>query len=190
MIGHSLGGFVALQLGATETRATVSVGLVSATTFSVIDSVRHPITRFAVLPGYTALLQVMRVLGRFGRAGRGLVRALDRMRLLRPLVAPLFSQPARIDGTVVAALATEARPRAFALASARAGRFDAERSWSRIRCPVRAIHGDSDVFVAATDRDRLGRTIDDFGALVIGGTGHFGHVERPYETLEVLLGRR
>ena len=92
-------------------------------------------------------------------------------------------------GTVIAALASEARPRAFSLASARAGRYDAERSWSRIDCPVRATHGDTDVFVAGTGQERLSRVIRDFAGEIIPGTGHFGHVERPYETLATLLGR-
>ena len=187
VVGHSLGGFLALQLAATEAPATSFVGLVSGTTFSVIDSVRHPVTRFTLLPGYTSLLQIMRLLALLGRAGRGLVRGIDRVGLLRPLVAPLFRHPTLIDSSVIEALSREVRPRAFVIASARAGGYDADRAWSSIRCPVRASHGDADVFVAASDDRRLRRVIRDFSVQPVPGSGHFGNIERPYETLAALF---
>ena len=186
VIGHSLGGFVALELAASAPRQTNSVGLVSATTFSVITSVRHPFTRFFVLPGFTALLVVMRVLSVLGPAGRGLSAGLHRMGLLRPLVAPLFRDVRRIDPSVVAALAAEARPRSFALAAHRAGRYDAEVSWARIECPVRSVHGDRDVFVTTDDDRRMAAVIADLDITVLPGTGHFAHVERPVETLQAV----
>jgi len=186
VIGHSLGGFVALELAASTPGQTTFVGLVSATTFGVIDSVRHPLTRFTALPGFTALLGVMRVLSACGAAGRGLAVGLHRVGLLRPLVAPLFSSVHRVGGSVVAALAAEARPRSFALAANRAGRYDADASWARIQCPVRSVHGDRDVFVGTDDDRQLAGVIDDFEVTVLTGTGHFGHVERPLDTLKAL----
>ena len=183
VVGHSLGGFVALELAASHPAQTTHVGLVSATTFSVIDSARHPLARFGVLPGFTGLLGVMRVLARFGDDGRRVVRALHRVGLMRALVAPLFDRVARIDDSVVAALAVEARPRTFALASDRAARYDADTSWARIQCPVRSVHGDHDVFVTAGDDKRMAAVVADFGVTVLAGTGHFGHIERPLATL-------
>lgn len=186
VLGHSMGGFIALELAASFAAETTSVGLISATTYSVIDSVRHPVSRFGILPAYTALLGVMRVLARFGRAGTSLVRALDRLTVLRPLTAPLFARVAAVQPSVISALATEVRPGRFAAASALAGRYDADSAWSRIRCPVRSTRGDSDVFVAAADTARLSRVIPDFTPHTLPGTGHFGHVERPGETLRLL----
>ncbi len=186
VLGHSMGGFIALELAASFASETESVGLVSATTYSVIESVRHPVSRFGVLPAYSALLGVMRLLARAGRAGTGLVRALDRLGMLRSLTAPLFSQVRKIHPSVITALATEVRPGGFATASDLAERYDADAVWSRIACPVRALRGDDDVFVAATDADRLGRVIRDFTGHTVAGSGHFGHVERPVETLRLL----
>lgn len=186
VLGHSMGGFIALELAASFVPETTSVGLVSATTYSVIDSVRHPVSRFGTLPAYTALLGVMRVLAGFGRAGTSLVRAFDRLGVLRPLTAPLFARVAAVHPSVLSALATEVRPGRFAAASALAGRYDADAAWSRIRCPVRATRGGSDVFVAEADTARLSRVIRDFTPHTLPGTGHFGHVERPGETLRLL----
>ncbi|MBG6057860.1 pimeloyl-ACP methyl ester carboxylesterase [Cryobacterium sp. MP_M5] len=186
VLGHSMGGFIALELAASFVAETASVGLVSATTYAVIDSVRHPVSRFGILPAYTALLGVMRVLAGFGRGGTSLVRALDRLGMLRPLTAPLFARVAAVHPSVISALATEVRPDRFAAASALAGRYDADAAWSRIRCPVRAVRGSSDAFVAEADTARLRRVIRDFTPHTLPGTGHFGHVERPGETLRLL----
>jgi|GEM_PF-541060 len=186
VIGHSLGGFVALELAASETRSTAFVGLVSATTYSVIDAVRHPVAGFRALPGFGALLPVMRALAWADRAGKALIRLLHRTNLLQTLAAPLFRRPELLHESVVGALAAELRPHAFAVASALAGTYDAGR-WSRIECAVRAIRGDCDIFVAATDAARLRMAIRDFDLGTIPGTGHFAHVEKPYETLLSVL---
>jgi len=142
-----------------------------------------------VLPGFTMLLGVMRVLSGLGRAGTGLVRALHRLGLLRSLVTPLFSRVSEIDVSVVAALGAEARPRSFALAADRAGRYDAAGAWAGITCPVRSVHGDRDVFVNALDDDRMAAVIADLDVTVLEGTGHFAHVERPFDTLRAVLPR-
>ncbi|TFC56305.1 alpha/beta hydrolase [Cryobacterium sp. TMT2-15-1] len=186
VIGHSLGGFVALELAASETRSTAFVGLVSATTFSVIDTVRHPVARFAALPGYSALLPVLRAIARAGRSGHGLIRLLHRTGLLRTLAAPLFRRPELLHESIIGALATELRPQAFAVASDLAGTYDPNR-WARIECAVHATQGDADIFVAATDAARLRAVIRGFDLVTVPGTGHFAHVEKPYETLLHLL---
>ncbi|TIH35140.1 alpha/beta fold hydrolase [Subtercola vilae] len=184
LLGHSLGGFVALDLAAHEPRATEKVLLVSATTFSVIESVRHPIRRFRGLPAYIGMLFVMRTLAALGRSGTRLVNATGDTRLFRLVMSPLFAHPHSVDATVMQALAEEARPRSFAEASARAGQYDAARVWAGIRCPVLALHGSADVFVADSDDALLDAVIPDFTAHTVEGAGHFGHIERPDAVLE------
>ncbi|WP_283496859.1 alpha/beta hydrolase [Cryobacterium sp. PH29-G1] len=183
VVGHSMGGFIALQLAASETRATASVGLVSATSFSIPDSVRHPIRHFSTLPAFTALLITMRMLRLTGSLGRALVRAVAGRGLLRALVAPLFSQPDAIDASVVDALGTEVRPAGFVLAAALAGGYDAATRWAQISCPVRSVHGDADVFVAVDDDERLRVVVPHCVISTIAGAGHFGQIERPLEVL-------
>ncbi|MDF2442554.1 MAG: hypothetical protein JWR01_757, partial [Subtercola sp.] len=188
LVGHSLGGFVALELAAREQAATERVLLISPTTFGVAAAVRHPLRELRNLPGYVGMLVVMRVLARLGRFGTRFVAAIGSTRFFRLSMGPLFAHPGRIGQSVYSALAAEARPRSFALASARAGEYDARR-WAGIRCPVRSLRGSGDVFVADTDEVRLGATIPDFEGGILDDAGHFGHVERPVEVFERLFAR-
>ena len=183
VVGHSMGGFIALQLAASETRATASVGLVSTTSFSIMSAARHPLRGLSVLPAFSALLLTMRMLRFAGPFGRGVVRAAESLGLLRALAAPLFNRPTAIDATVVAALGAELRPAGFVRAAERAATYDAAGSWARITCPVRSVHGDRDVFIAPDDDERLRAVVAHCVTSTIAGAGHFGQIERPLEVL-------
>ena len=136
LVGHSLGGFVALHLASLWPQCVLSVGMVSGTTFSVIDSVAHPVKNFAVLPGFTMLWRVMQFLAVLGPAGTALVRGLGRIGLLRPVTFPLFRHWMAVPRSQGDALATELRPRAFAAAAKATRGYDADARWSKIECPV------------------------------------------------------
>ncbi|RFA16109.1 hypothetical protein B7R22_04415 [Subtercola boreus] len=186
IVGHSLGGFVALELAAAQQTATERVLLVSPTTFGVAAAVRHPFRELRNLPAYVGMLGVMRVLSRLGRFGTRFVAVIGPTRFFRRSMGPLFAHPGRIAQSVYRALAAEARPLSFVLASARAGEYDARR-WAGIRCPVRSLRGSRDVFVADDDHVRLAATIPDFEGGILDDAGHFGQIERPVEVLERLF---
>ncbi|WP_172592062.1 alpha/beta fold hydrolase [Subtercola boreus] len=186
IVGHSLGGFVALELAAAEQTATERVLLVSPTTFGVAAAVRQPFRELRNLPAYVGMLGVMLVLARLGRFGTRFVALIGPTRFFRRSMGPLFAHPGRIAQSVYRALAAEARPLSFVLASACAGEYDARR-WAGIRCPVRSLRGSRDVFVADDDHVRLAATIPDFVGGILDDAGHFGQIERPVEVLERLF---
>ncbi len=186
LIGHSLGGFVALHLAATRPERVLSVGMVSGTTFSIIRSVEHPVLDFRVLPGFTMLWKVMQLLSLFRSEGRPLVRALDRAGIMRIVFAPLFRHGFRVPSSVVTATAVDLRPRSFSAAASVTRGYDAAGIWSAIGCPVRAVAGDRDVFVAGTDLDELGAVLPGSIRSIIADCGHFGAVERPAAVLSAL----
>jgi pimeloyl-ACP methyl ester carboxylesterase len=186
LIGHSMGGFIALHMAAKWPESVMSVGTVSATGWAVIDVVEHPIRRFWSLPGFVMLSRLMRILSGFGDAGRAPVRFLRSIGLLRLVVIPLIRHPFRMPATVIDALADEVRPRAFSTTVNLVRGYDAAATWSRIECPVRATQGDRDVFSRAADLDSLGRILPDCFRHLLDGCGHFGAVERPREVLAAL----
>ena len=186
IVGHSMGGFIALHMASIWPQCVLSIGLVSPTTWSVIESVEHPVRRFGTLPAFTALWRVMRGLAALPGAGTGVVRFARRARLLRTAVFPLFRHPFRVDRTIIDALATEVRPRSFAAAAEITRGYDADAMWASIACPVFALKGDGDVFVTPGDFARLSRALPDATITVIADCGHFAAIERPIECLEAL----
>jgi pimeloyl-ACP methyl ester carboxylesterase len=186
LIGHSMGGFIALHLAATSPANVMSVGTVSATGQSVIDGIAHPWLGFRTVPSFMMLWQIMRLLALLGRAGAGLVSLLRATRLLRAAVSPLFRHPSRVPASVIDALATEVRPRNFSSAVQLARGYDPATVWGAIQCPVRAAQGDHDAFSRPADLDAIGRILPSSHREFLADCGHFGAIERPLEVLAAL----
>jgi len=185
LVGHSLGGFVALDIAARHPDETLAVGLVSATGGSVLDVLRRPARGARRLPGFAGMLVAMHVLHGLGRASGPFLRLLRSVGLLRLFASPLFRHPRAVDRSVSDALADEIRPSAF-LRAARAARSYDDRRWRRIHCPVRAVAGELDVFSALSDDAWFVRRIKDFSATRLHDAGHYAAVERPDDVLRSL----
>lgn len=184
VLGHSLGGFVALDLAVHEPEATLRVDLVSPTGIGVVEAIRRPLGGGLRLPWFTGMLLGMRMLHALGDRGPGLVRLLNRTGLLAPLMSPLFGRRRDLDRSVVDALAAEVRPASFLLAARAAAAYDLHR-WRGVRCPVRCLVGDRDVFVGADDATVLAALVPDLRRRTLSATGHFSAVERPEAVLDV-----
>jgi len=183
LVGHSMGGFIALHMAATWPECVLSVAVISATSWSVIDATEHPVRHFWRLPGFVMLWRVMQAMAFVGPAGARIARALDSVHLLRAAVFPLFRYPGRIPRSVITALALEVRPRSFTAAVQLARGYDPSARWAAIDCPVRAVRGDSDLFATPDDLERLGRLLPTARTETIAACGHFANVERPHEVL-------
>jgi pimeloyl-ACP methyl ester carboxylesterase len=190
LVGHSMGGFVALHMASRWPESVLSVATVSATSWSIIDAAEHPVRHFWRLPGFVLLWRMMQAMSRLGRPGSELAAGLGKLHLLRPAVAALFRYPRRIPASVIAALGTEVRPRSFAAAVGMGRDYDASARWSGIEAPVRAIKGDRDVFATPIDFERLSEILPSSHRETIGICGHFAHIERPHEVLAALGYRR
>jgi pimeloyl-ACP methyl ester carboxylesterase len=186
LVGHSLGGFIALHMAAIWPQSVHSVALVSGTTWSVIESVAHPWRGLRVIPGFVLLRFFMRLLAPIQPVAMAAVRGLRAIGLLRFATSPLFRHPSGVDDTVIGALATELRPRSFVAAGDVTRGYDAEAIWSRIECEVHATKGDNDVFVTDDDLERLARVVRRCTTTVIADCGHFGNVEQPAAVLAAL----
>lgn len=120
LLGHSLGGAVALDVAARFGAETLSVALVSPSGAGVRDAVRHPVRGGLRLPGFAGMLLAMRMLAAFGSGSLTLLRTLRATGVLRLLTRPLFRYPAGVDRSVTDALADEVRPASFVAAAAAA----------------------------------------------------------------------
>ncbi|MFE1645829.1 alpha/beta fold hydrolase [Microbacterium sp. P01] len=188
VIGHSLGGVIALDIAARHPRETTSVALVSPSGAAVLDAARRPLRGGLRLPALAGMLLAMRLLstwGRRGRGGRAVMRTLDRVGVLRGLSAPLFALPSEVHRSVIAAIAADARPATFRRAAILAAAYDTD-AWRGIVCPVGSLRGENDVFSATSDADEFARLIPGFREVRLADAGHFAHVERPTAAFAVL----
>jgi pimeloyl-ACP methyl ester carboxylesterase len=76
LVGHSMGGFLALHIAAAWPERTASVATISATTFGVAEAARKPLPSLLRFPMFASLLLVMRILAALGPAGPALIRAI------------------------------------------------------------------------------------------------------------------
>jgi len=183
IVGHSLGGFLALHMASIWPQSVLSVSLVSATTWSVIESVEHPWRGLRVIPGFVLLRFFLRLLAPIQRVALAAVAGLQAAGIMRLAAFPLFRHVSRIHDSVIGALSVELRPRSFGAAAEVARGYDADARWSTIGCEVHAARGDRDVFVTQADLDRLTSVVPRVVATVIPDCGHFGNIERPHELL-------
>jgi len=186
LVGHSMGGFVALHMATLWPECVVSVATVSATTWTLMDAAQHPFAHFRRLPGFVMLWRVMQVLAALGAAGAGLARGIALLGLLRGAVAPLFRHPSRVSPTVIRALALEVRPRSFSAAVRMGDGYDASARWAGIDCAITALKGDRDIFARDVDFERLSDIQPESHCETIQDCGHFAHIERPFEVLAAL----
>ncbi|PJJ63398.1 alpha/beta fold hydrolase [Compostimonas suwonensis] len=187
VVGHSMGGFIALHLAALWPQRVLSATLVSGTVLAVSTTVAHPVRRFGVIPWFAMLLGIMRLLARLDSAGRALVLAADRAGLMRPAMWPLFRHGLRVRRSVLHALAVEVRPRSFVLATSLAEGYELRRA-REVRCPVTLSRGRRDSFVPSAELRALRRMIPQARVVEIADCGHFSHIEHPARALELITG--
>ncbi|GAA4754212.1 hypothetical protein GCM10025783_29050 [Amnibacterium soli] len=185
VVGHSLGGMVALALAAQRPEATEAVVLVSPTGPAVLDTIRHPLRAGRRLPWFAGMLLAMRVLAALPGGGRPLLRLVGRIGLLGRLAAPLLADRRGTDPEVLQAFGEEVRPAAFVRATRSTLRRPLPR-WDAIRCPVRSVRGRQDVFVGGRDAAWFAAVLPDFAETRVEDAGHFALAERPDVVLAVL----
>ncbi len=185
LVGHSMGGFLALHIAAAWPERTASVATISATTFGVSEAARRPLHSLSSFPAFVGLLLLMRSMAALGPAGPALVRAVGSTPVTGLVLSPFFAEPATIPAGVLRGLGDDARPASFSAAARAAAHYDFGQ-WRGIRCPVLATRGDSDVFTPASDLNRLAEIVPHARLVTIPRCGHFANIERP-EYLQRLL---
>ncbi len=182
LVGHSMGGLLALEVAASVPDRIRGVTAVSPSASGVIASVSHPWRTLTGgrhgggLPALVLLAGGLRPFSRLERFPPGLVRFAIRIGLMRLLVSPLFRHPRRIPFETVRQLGFEMRPRSFRAATESIVGYDIGR-WRRIESPLTTIEGDRDVFVGEQDAEGVAVVLPATHRVVIADCGHFPHVE-------------
>ncbi|MCT9869829.1 alpha/beta fold hydrolase [Paenarthrobacter aurescens] len=185
LVGHSMGGAIALHIAADWPERTLSVAAISATTFGVAGSTRQPSHGLTKLPWFVGMLLLMRFTALLGNAGRALIRLAGNTPFMRLLLAPLFAEPAAIPAHVIRGLARDGRPASFCAAARAVSQYDFAR-WHSISCPVIAVRGDNDAFTPQSDLDQLASLGPHIRTMTVPRCGHFAIVEQPVLVQELL----
>ena len=178
LVGHSMGGFLALHIAAAWPERTASVAAISATTFGVSEAARRPFRSLPRFPAFAGMLLLMRSVTALGPPGTVLVRAVGTTPVMGLLLSPFFATPAAIPKRVIRGLGDDARPAGFCAAARVAADYDFGH-WRGIRCPVLATRGDRDVFTPQSDLVRLAGVVPRARLVTIPRCGHFANIERP-----------
>ncbi|MHA7222391.1 alpha/beta fold hydrolase [Arthrobacter sp. RHLT1-20] len=185
LVGHSMGGFLALHIAASWPEQTASVATISATTFGAAEAGRRPLRSLSRFPAFVGMLLLMRTLAALGPAGPALVRAIGTTPVMGALMSPFFADPAVISARVIRGLGDDARPASFSAAASAAAHYDFGQ-WRGIHCPVLATRGDSDVFTPPSDLVRLADVVPHARLVTIPRCGHFANIERPEQVQQLL----
>lgn len=190
LVGHSMGGFLALDIAARHAKVVSSVHLVAGAYFSVIRTVQSPwlslLSRHKVAVAYFS----QSALAMLGPAGLLLIRALARTRLLPLSLRGFLAYPWSANRSFLDGLTRGMRPKSFLLAAQNGIDYDPDVEWQKIHCPVVGVFGVKDKLVPVSDMVDLRRVCDSAEVHLLDSCAHFPQVEMPHRTYQLLLGGR
>jgi pimeloyl-ACP methyl ester carboxylesterase len=186
LVGHSMGTLVAADLAMRRPDRIRSLHLSAGPFYSIVDTMNGRLT--SGLDGLVAgaLFGSQYLLALTGPAGVSGLRALARIRGLRPLLAPFVAHPFAVRASVVDHVLDGMRPAGFRAAAPSGFRYSDGMSWAGIACPVHAAFGATDRLVPRRDARRLTTDVPHALVTVIAEAGHLVHLEQPVATLDAL----
>lgn len=188
LFGHSMGAVLALDIAASHPDATLAVVALSPTALTTGAALSRPLHHPAMAPlvGMYGLMFILRALGRTAPV---ILRIAERSGLLRLILSPLFARPGLIQRQVFADLATDARPASFLAAADALRKYDAG-TWRSITAPTVLARGNKDIFTPPAELRSLAALLPHARSAVLGGSGHFAHIEDPAGTAALMIALR
>lgn len=190
LVGHSMGGFLALDMAAHAPATVSSVSVIAGTYLSIVAGVQHPLRTFIHAPRTSLAYFIMVLAASLGPISNWLLNKIKDSQLFLVLLSTTFAHPKKLKQTVIHAIALNARPRAFLLAAQNGKGYQPEQEWAKITIPLRALFGDMDALVPPADRYRLKKSVPHLRATHLPDIAHFAHIERPHDTLRWLQAER
>ncbi|AIG78995.1 Hypothetical protein AJAP_30865 [Amycolatopsis japonica] len=187
LVGHSMGGFLVLDMAGRGDDRIRSVHLVAGAYFSVIETVQNPLRSLVLLKKVAIAYWMQSVLAALGRPGLRMVKVGSAIGLLPLALNGFLAHPWGIGKSFRKSLVKGMRPDQFVLAAQNGLDYDPDQHWSEISCPIHAAFGVEDKLVPPRDMVRLAAICESAKTVLVGDSAHFPHVERPRETLAVLF---
>ena len=169
--GHSMGGFLALNMAATCPADLSSVHIVSGSYFTLTNMVNRPLATALHSPLIAAFYYAQLYLARHNGLARWLNAYLSRRATARHRRKPLY----RLGGPE------------FRYGAANGKDYDAERIWGGIAIPVYGAFGARDRLVPPADMYHLQALLPAAKLTLIAGAGHSSLIDAPRQTARALF---
>ena len=186
IVGHSMGGFLTLDMASRYPESIESIHLVAGPYFSILKSIQHPLLSFGTSPTVATTFGIQYLVSKTGWLGLAALKELYQFGLFRFALFPFASHPFQLKDSVVKALCCQQNPRGMILTAANGSGYNANKQWSKIRCPIWATFGDKDRMVPQADMFRFLRCQPAAKCSTLKDSSHLHHIERPLDVLRAL----
>lgn len=187
VVGHSMGGFLALHLASLRPDGLNAVLSLSGAYVSVVRAVQHPVRTMWQSPSTALSFAAMRTLALADPLAPAVLGAARRIGLLPTLLRNTAAHPNRLPPAFLDGFATGIRPRSFLMAARNGKDYRPCQQWGKIAVPTWLTFGAADALVPATDGEELRRDGLDVTLATYADTGHFAPVEHPDLVLDTLV---
>lgn len=186
IVGHSMGGFLALDMASRYPGRVKSLHLVAGPYFSILDTIQHPVRALARHSVVAATFGLQYGISRTGRIGQIVLRLTYYAGIFRLLLVPFARYPLRLKGSVVRSLCVDQNPKGLIRTAANAAGYDADQQWGQIKCPITAVFGADDLLVTRHDMTRFLSCQPSANCTVVSRSGHLLHIEWPFDVVSAL----
>jgi pimeloyl-ACP methyl ester carboxylesterase len=181
LVGHSMGGPIALRFAVRHPELAAAIVLVSGAVyqFSALLGLRE-VVRFArERPRETTAIAM-----ELATAGLPAPAALRRLVVRTPALRRLFLSPYVLDplalpGEVAALIVDGAGARGVFPTARAIGRSDPREGQDRVRCPILSLAAEHDRIAPLQDTGALASELPTTRTVVLDGSGHMAMLERP-----------
>jgi pimeloyl-ACP methyl ester carboxylesterase len=175
LVGHSMGGFTAVELAINVPQLVERLMLVSPSGLSTYNNPR-------VLGLVSMTRRFERIVNAYGAtvaAHAELLARRPRLRLLEPNTSLVTRHPDRLPPEYVAEFVRGLGTQGFLEGVEANANYDYRERLSEIACPTVIVWGADDRVVSARDADLYERLIPNARKVIYEDTGHMAMVERP-----------
>ena len=186
IVGHSMGGFLTLDMASRYPGSILSIHLVAGPYFSILASIQYPLRSLLHSPEVGIVFGAQYWISRTGEFGLAALRLTCQLGVFKYLLYPFASHPLQLRTTVIKALCRQQNPQGMIQTAANGPGYDADRQWGKIRCPIVAVFGDKDHLVPQADLMRLVECQPRAKCSTLADSGHLMHIEWPTKVLRAL----
>jgi pimeloyl-ACP methyl ester carboxylesterase len=185
LFGHSMGGFLCLDMAANCEQVT-SVHVAAGSYFGILNTIKRPLRNIPTNPRTALLWNGYWALSHTNDFGYRANKMLAQLGMARTIAGAFFAQPRQLEEEDVRKLVLRLNPQGVIRTARNGPDYNAERTWGSITVPLTAVFGQHDPLVTSWDASELKR-VNPTATIRYVDASHMLIVERPIDTLRAML---